>query len=42
MPNWVQCIIVAMNENVDFSKFTDADGNFTFEKVLPMPKDLSD
>ena len=40
MPNWVQCRIVAMNENVDFSKFTDADGNFTFERVLPMPKDI--
>ena len=40
MPNWVQCRIVAMNEDVNFKKFCNKDDEFTFEKVLPMPKDI--
>ena len=29
-----------MDENVNFKKFCDGNGKFTFEKVLPMPKDI--
>ena len=40
MPNWVKTIVHAVNEKVDFTKFTNDDGDFTFEKVIPMPEDI--
>ena len=41
MPNWVTNII-KVEKNIDeFKKrFIDKDGNFDFNKVIPMPKDL--
>ncbi len=40
MPNWVKTIVHAVDSNVDFNKFTDDEGNFTFKKVIPMPEDI--
>ena len=40
MPNYVKNIIHALNEDVDFSEFTDEKGNFTFQKVIPMPENI--
>ena len=40
MPNWVKTIVHAVREDVDFNKFTDEKGNFTFQKIVPMPDDI--
>lgn len=40
MPNWVKNIVHAMKDDVDFSEF-EGDEGFTFEKILPMPADIS-
>ena len=40
MPNWVKVIVHALDEDVDFEKYTNDEGHFTFEKIVPMPKDI--
>ena len=40
MPNWVKTRVIAMKTTVNFEKFTDEDGNFSLEKIVPMPKDI--
>lgn len=40
MPNWVKNIVHAIEPDVDFEKFTDENGNFTFEKIIPMPENI--
>ena len=40
MPNWVKVIVHALNENVDFEEFTNEKGDFTFEKIVPMPENI--
>ena len=40
MPNWVTNVIHALNDDVDFEKFTDEEGKFDFEKIIPMPDDI--
>lgn len=38
MPNWVTTIVHAIKDDADFSKFVGEDGNFTFQKIVPMPE----
>ena len=40
MPNWVKTVVHAVKDDVNFAEFTDEDGNFTFEKIIPMPDDI--
>ena len=40
MPNWVTNIIHTLNPNADLREFTDEEGNFTFQKIVPMPDDI--
>jgi hypothetical protein len=40
MPNWVTNVVHALKDDVDFAEFTDEEGNFTFEKIVPMPDDI--
>lgn len=40
MPNWVKVIVHALNDDVDFKKFTNENGDFTFEKIVPMPENI--
>ena len=40
MPNWVKTIVHAVREDANFNKFTDENGNFTFQKIVPMPDDI--
>lgn len=40
MPNWVKVFVHALDENVDFGKFANEKGDFTFEKIIPMPSNI--
>ena len=40
MPNWVKNIVHALDENANFEEFTNDEGNFTFEKIVPMPANI--
>lgn len=40
MPNWVKNIVHAIEPDVDFEKFTDEEGKFDFNKIIPMPDDI--
>lgn len=40
MPNWVTNLVHAIDPDVDFGKFANEDGEFDFNKVIPMPDDI--
>lgn len=40
MPNWVKNIVHALDEDANFEEFTNDEGNFTFEKIVPMPSNI--